>query len=364
MQGKGSGRDLKRVRLVAVVGVMAAGCFLTVAAQGAAGQQVASTGDLGAESYAKHCAMCHGNNRQGHPPTIPSLIGVEQRMTAAQITQLIHTGKGGMPPFPQLTNEEVEALVRFLTATGKPITKEEQPVKPSTSASAESTSLAKAGAGLFQQNCAFCHGRDAMGGEDGPDLTQSKLVVSDKTGHEIAAVIHNGRPGTKMPAFPFSDEETASLIAFLHARVAAAASQKGGRRGVDVADLQTGNAEAGKAYFNGAGGCSKCHSPTGDLAGIAGRYQGLDLEERMLYPSHAKSKVTVTLPSGEKFTGTLAYLDEFTVGLRDADDTYHSWQTSRVRYAVDSPADAHVQLFGRYTDDDIHNLMAYLQTLH
>lgn len=360
---------MKRVRWAAVVGVIAAGCFLVVLgqkalAQDAPGQQATSTGESGAESYTKHCTMCHGENRQGHPPTIPSLIGVGQRMTEAQITQLLHTGRGSMPPFRQLSNEEVEALVRFVTAAEKPITTEEQPVKPSTAAAGESSSLAKAGDGLFQQSCAFCHGRDAMGGEDGPDLTQSKLVVSDKTGQEIAAVIHQGRPGTKMPAFNFSDEETASLIAFLRARVAAAASQEGGRRGVDVADLQTGNAEAGKAYFNGAGGCSKCHSPTGDLAGIASRYQGLELEEQMLYPRHAKSKVTVTLPSGEKFSGTLAYLDEFTVGLRDANGVYHSWQTSRVRYAVDSPVDAHVELFSRYTDNDIHNLMAYLQTLH
>ena len=77
---------------------------------------------------------------------------------------------------------------------------------------------------------------------------------------------------------------------------------------MDVSDLQTGNAEAGKRYFNGAGGCATCHSPTGDLAGIASRYQGLELEKQMLYPRHAKSKVTVTLASGQTISGTLAYL--------------------------------------------------------
>jgi cytochrome c oxidase cbb3-type subunit 3 len=137
----------------------------------------------------------------------------------------------------------------------------------------------------------------------------------------------------------------------------------GHRRGVEVADLQTGNVDAGKQYFNGAGGCAKCHSPTGDLAGIATRYQGLQLEERMLYPRDAQSKVSVTLPNGTAVAGTLAYLDEFTVGLRDASDTYRSWPTSTVKYKVDSPVDAHVDLFPKYTDADIHNLMAYLQTL-
>jgi hypothetical protein len=130
-----------------------------------------------------------------------------------------------------------------------------------------------------------------------------------------------------------------------------------------VADLQTGNAEAGKAYFNGAGGCAKCHSATGDLAGIAKRYQGLDLEMQMLYPRGAKSTVTVTTASGKVYSGRLAYLDEFTVGLRDANNVYHSWQTKLVHYKVNAPVEAHVEQFPKYTDDDVHNLMAYLQTL-
>ena len=83
----------------------------------------------------------------------------------------------------------------------------------------------------------------------------------------------------------------------------------------------------------------------------------------MLYPRDVKSKVTVTFPSGEKVAGTLAYLDEFTVALRDDAGTYRSWRVSDVKYAVDAPVEAHVALFSKYTDDDIHNLMAYLQTL-
>jgi cytochrome c oxidase cbb3-type subunit III len=225
----------------------------------------------------------------------------------------------------------------------------------------EAASAASAGNALFQQNCAFCHGRDAMGGETGPDLTQSRLVRSDATGEKIAAVVREGRPDNKMPAFSFSTQQIDDIVAFLRARIAAASA--GGRRGVDPSDLQTGNVAAGEAYFNGAGGCSKCHSPTGDLAGIATRYQGLQLEERMLYPKKAKSTVTVTLPTGQTYSGVLAYLDEFTVALRDSDGAYRSWPTDQVKYKVDSPVDAHVELFSKYTDDDIHNLMAYLQTL-
>ena len=83
----------------------------------------------------------------------------------------------------------------------------------------------------------------------------------------------------------------------------------------------------------------------------------------MLYPRNAKSRVTVTPAGGEKVSGVLEYQDEFTIGLRDSSGVYHSWPTTAVKYAVDSPVDAHIDQFSKYTDDDIHNLMAYLQTL-
>jgi cytochrome c oxidase cbb3-type subunit 3 len=228
---------------------------------------------------------------------------------------------------------------------------------------AHNSELATAGGSVFQQNCAFCHGRDAGGGETGPDLTRSKLVSADVGGDKIGDVVLHGRPDKGMPAFNFTPEQITQLAAFIHAQQTKAMSQSGKRKGVDVSDLQTGNVEAGKAYFNGAGGCATCHSPTGDLAGIASRYEGLQLEERMLYPKDVKNKVTVTLPSGETVAGTLEYLDEFTVGLRDASGTYRSWPVSAVKVKVDAPVEAHVALFPKYTDADIHNLMAYIQTL-
>jgi cytochrome c oxidase cbb3-type subunit 3 len=216
---------------------------------------------------------------------------------------------------------------------------------------------------LFAQDCAFCHGRDAAGGESGPDLTRSKLVAADIGGDKVGLVVRNGRLQKGMPAFQLSQEQILDLLAFLHDQTKKLAFRPGGRRGVDVADLQTGNIEAGKAYFNGPGKCSSCHSPTGDLAGVATRYVGLDLEKRMLYPEGAKAKLTVTFTSGETVSGTLAYQDEFTVGLIDAAGWYCSWRTDQVKFTVDDPANAHVEQFEKYSDADIHNLMAYLQTL-
>jgi cytochrome c oxidase cbb3-type subunit 3 len=223
--------------------------------------------------------------------------------------------------------------------------------------------LVESGAALFRQDCSFCHGRDATGGETGPDLTRSRLVRADVDGDKIGPVVRNGRPDKGMPPFARSDQQIASLVAFIHTQQNAQNNRGGGRKGVDPSDLQTGNVEAGKKYFEGAGGCANCHSPTGDLAGIASRYKGLELEQNMLYPRHAKSKVTVTLASGETVTGTLAYRDEFTIALTDASDTYRSWRTKDVQYKIEAPMNAHVEQFSKYTDADIHNLMAYLQTL-
>jgi len=237
-------------------------------------------------------------------------------------------------------------------------------VKPSgaTASKSYSPDLVQKGSTLFARDCSFCHGRDAGGGESGPDLTRSKLVTQDVDGDKVGPVVRNGRPDKGMPPFNFSDPQITALIAFIHTQQKSALTRKGGRKGVDVADLQTGNVEAGKQYFGGAGGCATCHSPTGDLAGIASRYEGLALEEQMLYPKNARSKVTVSR-AGQTVTGTLEYLDEFTVGLIDATGVYRSWRTADVQYKVNAPVNAHVDLFSKYTDADIHNLMAYLQTL-
>ncbi len=76
---------------------------------------------------------------------------------------------------------------------------------------AHTSDAAAAGGSLFQQNCAFCHGRDAGGGETGPDLTRSKLVTADVGGDKISEVVLHGRPDKGMPAFSFSRNRSLTL---------------------------------------------------------------------------------------------------------------------------------------------------------
>src|SRR5919201_5381809 len=169
----------------------------------------------------------------------------------------------------------------------------------------------ESGQRIFAAQCGFCHGRDAMGGDSGPDLTRSPLVGDDVRGNKIGPVVRDGRADKGMPPVRLSDADLAAVVAFIHDQRKKADSP-GARRTVDAADLQTGNAEAGRQYFNGPGRCATCHSPTGDLAGVAKRLQGLELLQRMLYPSRGRgATVSVTLPAGDKISGALAYRDEF-----------------------------------------------------
>lgn len=227
------------------------------------------------------------------------------------------------------------------------------------------------GQSLFSVQCGFCHGRDAAGGEAGPDLTSSELVAKDIRGNEIGPVVRAGRIDKGMPLFNVNDADLAAIVAFIHDQKIKITSKEGRRRTVQMEDLQTGSAEHGKEYFNGAGGCSKCHSPSADLAGVASRLRGLALLHHMLYPGGgrgagpvaAAATVTVILPSGETVRGKLAYKDEFVIGLTDSSGWYRSWFKNQVKFTVDDPLQAHVEQLGKYTDETMHDVLAYLQTL-
>jgi cytochrome c oxidase cbb3-type subunit III len=223
----------------------------------------------------------------------------------------------------------------------------------------------------FGAQCGFCHGRDAAGGESGPDLTRSALVAADVRGDRLTPVIRTGRPDKGMPAFTLPDADVAAIVAFIHDQKTQADSAVGGRRAVDAADLQTGNTAAGERYF--AGACARCHSPGGDLKGVATRLQPLQLLQRMLYPSGGGGRggdpsripqtVTVTPKTGPAITGKLAYRDEFTIAIFDAAGFQRSWPASQITFTVNDPLQAHVEQLAKYTDADMHDVLAYLQTL-
>jgi cytochrome c oxidase cbb3-type subunit III len=231
-------------------------------------------------------------------------------------------------------------------------------------AQAPSPEVLARGQSQFQQSCGFCHGPDATGAR-GPDLVRSAIVAHDVNGNLIGEVIRSGRPDKGMPPLPLTAEQITAIAAFLHNRAHEALESARVPEKYPVEKLLTGNAEAGKAYFNGAGGCATCHSPTGDLKGIAGKYPPLRLQGQMLYPrgDFPKSTVTIVLPTGERVEGPLLYLDEFTVATRDASGWYREFPANKVHIDVHDPLAAHRKLLDEVTPQQFHDLFAYIESL-
>lgn len=223
---------------------------------------------------------------------------------------------------------------------------------------------AAAGKALFQQKCGFCHGPDGSGGE-GPDLLHSPLVLHDNNGELIGPVVHGSRQDKGMPAFSLSEAQVQELAAFLHQEIKADATifYTNSTANYSLEKLLVGNAEAGKAYFNGAGKCRDCHSPSGDLAHIATKYKPIDLQTRVAYPSGMVPSFVVTLPSGKKISGEQVYEDRFLVSIRGADGWVHTFQRDKVGLQEHDPLAFHTELLRTYTDKQIHDLFAYLETL-
>jgi cytochrome c oxidase cbb3-type subunit III len=232
---------------------------------------------------------------------------------------------------------------------------------------------AERGRKTFVPACGFCHGNDAHG-KTGPDLVRSALVLHDDKGNVIGPVIQNGRPERGMPAFSsLSAEQIADISAFLHSLAADVKN----RFAYKIGDVITGDAQKGAAFFNGDGHCGSCHSATGDLTHVATKYEPVELQRRMLYPAPnmidvflgrsvappAPTKVTVRLASGERVSGTLDHLDEFTVTMHDSAGSYRSFSREGVTVEVQDPRTAHEALLPKYTDQEMHNLLAYLETL-
>jgi mono/diheme cytochrome c family protein len=229
------------------------------------------------------------------------------------------------------------------------------------------------GRSVFGEKCSACHRQNARGGEGfaGPDLVRSVVVLQDVDGRQIAVHLQRAH----RPAIALSAAETSAIGTFLHREITYAAERTNYR----LQYAMTGNARAGEAYFNGAGGCAGCHSPTGDLKGIGSRHDGPGLQALIAFgtvdggrgragggaPSPTARRATVTLPSGETFSGVLQRLTDFDVTIGGDDGTPRSWLRSggTPKVTVTDPLQGHVDLLPKYTDAAIHDLAAYLATL-
>jgi cytochrome c oxidase cbb3-type subunit III len=234
------------------------------------------------------------------------------------------------------------------------------------------------GKALYSVNCQFCHGADTRGGDSGPSLLRSQLVQDDQNGEGIAPVVQNGRP-PRMPKFDFNTSQIADLAAFLHSFTI---NSRDPAR-VRPPNILTGDATAGQSYFNAK--CASCHSTTGDLKGLAARFQDpRELQQWWLMPGGGGrggdtpaegtqpvkplqvTTATITVRPGQKYEGRLVRIDEFSVSIVDADGTTRTFRregTETPLVEVHDPLQPHKALLRAYTDKDIHDLTAFLVKL-
>ncbi len=225
------------------------------------------------------------------------------------------------------------------------------------------------GKALYGVNCNFCHGSDARGGEGGPNLLRSDLVLNDQNGELIAQVVQNGKG--EMPALKLTNAQISDIAAFIHSfRVG----------GYDVSrmtppSILVGDAQAGEAVFRAR--CASCHSPTGDLKGVASKISDPKLLQNFfLMPGSGgrggrggsaatQTTVTVTPVSSPKVEGRLSRIDDFTVTLIDSEGVQRTFRRDGdvPKVEIHDPLKPHRDLLPTYTDKEIHNLTSYLVTL-
>jgi cytochrome c oxidase cbb3-type subunit III len=229
----------------------------------------------------------------------------------------------------------------------------------------------------FTQNCSFCHGPDARGGaEGGVDLTRSPIVIGDATGAQLGIFLKTGRP-PRMPAFTsLTDAQITDINAFVQSQNIAVAGR------APLVAIVVGDPKAGEAFFNGAGKCSTCHSVTGDLKGIGSKYDVITLQGHIVLPRgsggwpslktpfevnnppNVPRKVTVTEANGKVTTGDLVSISDFDVVLRDDTGLRHTFARNGdvPKVEIKDPLQAHVDMMPHLTDEEMHDLTAYLVT--
>ncbi len=242
---------------------------------------------------------------------------------------------------------------------------------------------------LYGINCRLCHGPDLRGGDmGGVNLLRSPLVLGDQEGELIMPVVKNGRSPEgrpPMPPLPLKDDDIKAVAAYIHSVAATMAGQGGPPPGpAKELNIVVGNAAAGEKYF--AANCASCHSASGDMKGVASRFPtAMALQTGWVSgnaggggrggrgggggeaaPARKPVTVTVTTSDGQKIEGRLDRVDDFLVTLTLADGTQRTFRrttASTPGVQINDPLAGHKALWMKLTDDDIHNVTAYLVTL-
>ncbi len=135
----------------------------------------------GASLAQVHCARCHGGELQGLG-AIPELQNVKDRLSQDEIAQVILKGKGAMPGMPNLSEDEISDISKFLKGI------EEEPSKAEDHRAEETTGLPYAivGFGRFKDNRGFPVMKPPWGTLNAIDLNSGEYQWTIPLGHDEA----------------------------------------------------------------------------------------------------------------------------------------------------------------------------------
>lgn len=220
------------------------------------------------------------------------------------------------------------------------------------------------GRAVWAAQCINCHGTTARGTAKGANLVRSDMMWRDRYGSDLSPFLQKGHPTQSgAPSSNLSKTQVEELSHFIHQRLYDTL------RGSPIFNPQnvlTGNVKDGEAYFNGAGKCNTCHSITGDLAGFGKTTNAVNIQQRFMFPRARTKKqtITVTPANGAAVTGTPIHIDDFDVSLRDDKGEYHAWKrTAGLKVVKNDPLQAHIELLDQITDRNMHDIVAYLESL-
>jgi mono/diheme cytochrome c family protein len=241
------------------------------------------------------------------------------------------------------------------------------------------SAAADRGKKTYAVECIGCHGTQTRGTEKGGNLVRSVLVLRDRNGSELGPFFKKGHTmQSGRSSAELTDEQVKDLANFIRQRV------DDTLRGSPIfqpGNVLTGDPKAGAAFFQGEGKCATCHSPTGNLAGYGAKFPPVDIQQRFLFPptrgggrgrgaaptppsSSTAVKVTVTPPSGPAISGVLVQMDDFLVTLRDNEGNLRTIRrTPGMAVVKDNPLQYHIDMLPRLTDKNMHDVVAYLETL-
>ena len=215
------------------------------------------------------------------------------------------------------------------------------------------------GGRLYTGSCTGCHGPEGDG-IAGVNFSrgQYRRASSDQ---DIVRIIIRGIPGTAMPPNNFSEPQASTIVAYLRSMTGGGSSS-------------AGDANRGKAVFEGKGACLSCHSVGGNgsrvgptLTEIGAVRRVVDLERSILDPDaeiRPENRTVRTVGrDGAAITGRLLNQDTFTVQMIDSKEQLLLLEKANLReYAIlkNSPMPSYR---GKLSAQELADLVSYLASL-